>query len=186
MTRVTSQRTRQFLLVTGEPLDPDNLPEKVQLYSDTGEPLSIPIGHRRTVSKTTAVLAPALDLGKIETRKPGGGESGVWDMGIGVMLTKIVVNQPCRVRLYTSASNRDADVDRDRFTDPKDYGGPDLNPDHGCLSEFLLLTFFSLENIPADYVVSAAGDSNIYYRIDNFDLSAGAVTVTLTIKDVEQ
>lgn len=186
MTRVTSQRTRQFLLVTGEPLDPENLPEKVQLYSETGEPLSIPLSHRRVVTKTTAVLAGAPDLGNIYNRKPGGGESGVWPMGVGVMLTKIEVTKPCRVRLYTSADKRDADVDRDRYTDPKDYGGTDAVPDHGCLSEFLLLTISSLENIPADYVVSAAGDADIYYRIDNFDLTAGAVTVSLTIKDVEQ
>jgi hypothetical protein len=138
------------------------------------------------VTKTTASLAAAADTGKLSTRKPGGGESGNWDMGVGVLLTKIIVDKPCRVRLYTQPSKRDADVNRDRYTDPMDYGGLDAVPNHGCLAEFLLLTQLVLENIPADYVVSGGGEPTIYYRIDNFDLTAGPVTVSLTIKDVEQ
>jgi hypothetical protein len=172
--------------VTGEVVDPYDLPEKVELFSEEGESLNIPIGHRRETVLTTDSLDPAADTGKFDTREAGEGESGVWDMGVGVMLTRIVVDKPCRVRFYTQASKRDADVDRDRFTDPMDYPEPAATPNHGCLSEFLFLTFLVLENIPADYLVSAAGDSNIYYRIDNYDLTAGAVTVTLTIKDVEQ
>jgi hypothetical protein len=186
MARVTSQQTRRFLLVTGDPLDPDSLPERVQLYDENGEPLSIPLGHRRVVSLTTADLDPAADTGKFETRKAGEGESGTWDMGVGVLLTRIVVDKPCRVRLYTQPAKRDADVDRDRFTDPMDYPEPAATPNHGCLSEFLLLTQLVLENIPADYLVSGGGEASIYYRIDNYDLTAGPVTVSLTIKDVEQ
>lgn len=187
MTRVTSQRTRQFLLVTGEPLDPDDLPERIQLYSETGDPLSIPIGHRRQAELITASLTAAVDTGKLETREAGGGESGAWDMGTGVLLTKIVVDKACRVRFYTSPTKQLADVDRDRFTDPMDYpDGKDTRPNHGCLAEFLLLTQLTLEDIPADYLYSGGGEATIYYRIDNYDLTDGAITVELTIKDVEQ
>jgi len=172
--------------VTGDPLDPDELPDRIQLFSTEGDPLSIPIGHRRDVSVTTDILGPAEDTGKLETREPGEGESGIWNVGAGVLLTKIQVSRAARVRLYTSAGKRDADVDRDRFTDPMDYPEPNLTPDHGCLAEFLFLSFLSMENIPSDYLFSAAADTNIYYRIDNYDLTAGPVTVTMTIKDVEQ
>jgi hypothetical protein len=186
MARVTQQRTRQALLVVGEPLDPYLLPEKFQLYNELGEALSIPIGHRREVTKTTEVLEEALDTGKLTNRGPGGSEAGSWNMGIGVILTKISVSKPSRVRFYTSSDKRDADFDRDRYTDPMDYGGMNMVPDHGCLSEFLFLSFTSLENIPADYLVSGGGEPTIYYTIENYDLTEGAITVTLTIKDVEQ
>ena len=186
MPRVTSQKTRQALLVTGPALDPDLIPERLQLYDANGEALSIPIGHRRTTIITTEELSAADDTGKLETREAGGREADAWAMGVGVMLSRIQVDKACRVRFYTSSSKRDADADRDRFTDPMDYPEPAATPNHGCLAEFLLLTIGDLENIPADYLVSAAGDANIYYIIDNYDLTAGAVTVTLTIKDVEQ
>lgn len=185
MPRVTQQKTRQALLVGGDPLDPNILPEKLQLFNADGDAVIIPVGHRREFEETTASLTESVGS-DITTREAGGGESGVWELGIGVMLTHISVSQPCRVRFYTSEAKRDADVDRDRFTDPMDYPSSDSNPDHGCLSEFLLLTILSIDNIPADYLVSADGTADIPYRIDNYDLSAGAVTVTLTIKDVEQ
>lgn len=172
--------------MTGEPLDPEDLPERIQLFSSEGDPLSIPIGHRRVAEFTTDILGPAEDTGKLETREPGEGESGTAAIGAGVLLTKIQVSRPARVRLYTSMSKRDADVDRDRFTDPMDYPEPNLTPDHGCLAEFLFLSFLSIENIPSDYLFTAAADADISYRVDNYDLTAGPVTVTLTIKDVEQ
>lgn len=37
--RVTSQRTRQALLVLGEHLDPETLPEKIELYDQFGNPI---------------------------------------------------------------------------------------------------------------------------------------------------
>lgn len=172
--------------MTGDPLDPDELPDRIQLFSTEGDPLSIPIGHRRVSEFTTDILGPAEDTGKVDTREPGEGESGVAGIGAGVLLTKIQVSRPARVRLYTSPAKRDADVDRDRFTDPMDYPEPNMTPDHGCLAEFLFISFTSMENIPADYLFSGGAETDLYYRVDNFDLTAGPVTVTLTIKDVEQ
>lgn len=184
--RVRSQKTRQALLVTGPALDPAELPEKLQLFNELGEALNIPKGARREVSVATGSLTAAIDTGKLITRAPGGGASGSVDLGIGVMLTRIVVNRACRVRLYTTAAKRDADISRSRFLDPMDRDGLSTVPDHGCLAEFLLLTTLSLDNIPADYLTTHPGETVFYYRIDNFDIAAGVVTVTLTVKDVEQ
>ena len=184
--RVTQQKTRQALLTVGVDLDPNELPEKLQLFNDLGEPLSIPIGHRRIVTFTTASLLAAEDTGDPETREPGGGESGSIELAAGVLLTHITVDKPARVRFYASAAYRDADELRLRTQDPKDYPERDAAIDHGCLSEFLLISVLDLENIPADYLASADGLSLIYYRVDNFDLTDGTVTVDLTIKDVEQ
>lgn len=133
--------------------------------------------QRRTTAKTTASLAGATDTGSVATRLAGGSEVGTWVIGPGTLLTKIATSKACRVRLYTSTTKRTADISRDRFTDP--------SGDHGCLAEFLLISTLSMDNIPADYLASGSGDSNIYYAIENYDITAGAVTVTLTVKDVE-
>lgn len=186
MTRVTQQRTRQALLVTGEPLDILELPERIQLFNELGQPLSIPIGLRREVELTTEELSAADDTGKLATREAGGRESGAWAMGIGVMMSAIAVSRPCRVRFYVDEASRDFDADRDRFTDPMDYPEVGLTPDHGCLSEFLFLSFLFMKSIPADYLVSGGGEPQIYYNIENYDLDDGPVIVNLTIKDIEQ
>lgn len=189
MPRITSQKTRRVLLTTGVTLDPATVPEKLEIYDVTGVPLSIPRGGRRTISKGTASLAAAVDTGKLSTRAAGGAESGEWDIGAkAALLTYISVDKPCRVRLYVTPAQRDADAARSRFVDPMDLNGPGTVPDHGCLAEFLLLTQLSMTNIPADLlqVAAGAGDTKIYYRIGNFDLTPGGITVTLTLKDVEQ
>jgi hypothetical protein len=187
MPRVTDQKTRQFLLVTGELIDPAELPEKIEIYDVDGAALSIPRGGRRDIPITTESLAAAVDTGKLSTREAGGSESGFLDLGAHAgMLTHISVDKPCRVRLYITAAKRDADLARKRDVDPMDLGGLNAVPDHGCLSEFLLLTVLDLENVPADYLRTAdLTNTLIYYRIGNYDLSAGAVTVTFTIKDME-
>jgi len=186
MPRVTSQKTRQALLVTGTALDPAMLPEKLEVYDEDGNALNIPRGARRDVVIATASLTAAVDTGKLSTRAPGGGESGVAEVGVGTLLTHIMVNRPARVRLYVSAAKRDADISRTRFIDPVNRDGLGATPDHGCLSEFLLLSVLSMDSIPADYLFGDVGTGFVYYRIDNFDLAAGSVVATLTVKDVEQ
>jgi len=187
MPRVTDQRTRQFLLVTGEEVDPSELPEKIEIYDIDGAALSIPRGGRRTLTIVTEVLDEAIDTGRISSRLPGGQESGVLNLDAhAVMFTHIVVDKPCRLRLYTVAAKRDADIDRDRETDPMDRDGLNTVPDHGCISEFICITTMELENIPADYLRTAdLTNTLIYYQIDNYDLTSGAVTVQLTVKDME-
>lgn len=187
--RITNKRIRQFLLSAGDTIDPATVPDTIQLYNLDGTPFDIAAvmaanADRRTTVKTTASLAAAVDTNPV-TRAAGGAESGVWHIGPGTMLTKISATRPCRVRLYTTSAKRDADVGRDRYTDPMNLNGFGSVPDHGCLSEFLLINTLTVDNIPSDYLASGAGDDAIYYRIGNYDLSAGTITVTLTVKDVE-
>jgi hypothetical protein len=167
--------------------NPEDLPERLQIYDQDGNPLNIPRGARRNVSFITESLAAAEDTGKLSTRAPGGGESGTLDVeAMGMMLTHISVDRAARVRLYTTPAKRTADIDRDRYVDPMDRLGASTTPDHGCLTEFLLLSQLDIDVIPADYLNAGTGSTNLYYRVDNFDLVAGPVTVTLTVKDVEQ
>lgn len=188
MPRVSSYKSKQVLLETGAVIDnPEDLPEHLQIYDSDGNPLNIPRGATREVGFATASLAAAADTGKLATREPGAGESGTLDMqATGMILTHISVNRPSRFRLYTTAAKRTADITRDRYTDPMDRLGPGTTPDHGCLTEFLFLSMFSLDCIPADYLQATVGSDFLYYRVDNFDLVAGSVIVTLTVKDVEQ
>lgn len=189
--RITNKRIRQFLLTTGDPIDPDTLPDTVQLYAEDGTPFNLPAvmalnTARRVLTITTAALTAAANTGLLSTRRRGGGESGAVDIAVAAVLLRIAVDRPCRVRFYTTAAKRDADLLRDRYTDPRDVGGRGMNEDHGCLSEFLLLTTLAMDNIPPDYLYSEVpGASTIYYRIDNYDLAAGPVNVTLTVKDIE-
>lgn len=188
MTRVESQKTRQFLLTTGDPLDPNELPERVQLFNEEGNPLDIPRGSRRTLDPiVTAALAAAVDTGNLNTRLAGGGESGSLTLAPGFFLLKAVVNRRCRIRFYTSAAKRDADVARDRFTDPMNRGGVNAVPDHGCTSELLIMdASYTQEVTPPHLIYSGDGGATVYYRIDSYSTTAGTVSVTLTIKDVEQ
>lgn len=183
--RVTSQKTRQFLLVTGDPLDPDELPEKLQLFDEDGLAISFGGSIRRDIVKSTGVLSAAADTGKLDTRLHGGQDSDAMDISKGFLLMKAVANRPCRIRFYTTSAHRDADLARDRFTDPMDFGGPNAVPNHGVTSELLLLSSLTQDVTPAHYIWAEDGTSTIYYTIDNYDLAAGVVTLTLTIKDVE-
>lgn len=53
MPRVTSQKTRQMLLVTGDPLDANELPEKVQLYRCALQNLCLPHARRLRASEAS-------------------------------------------------------------------------------------------------------------------------------------
>ncbi|MGG6494998.1 UNVERIFIED_CONTAM: hypothetical protein NY603_18880, partial [Bacteroidetes bacterium 56_B9] len=90
-----------MLLVTGDPLDPNELPEKVQLFNDQGEPLMIGLqGVRATFEHTTL----ALDGGEVEV--------GGFVVFPSWRLIQIRTNRPARVRLYPTAAKRDADLSR--------------------------------------------------------------------------
>lgn len=188
MPRITSQKTRQFLLVTGDPLDPDELPEKMQLFDADGHSIADNFGGtaRRDLVIDTGVLAAAVDTGNINDRQGGGGISGQVDIGKGVMLLRAVTNRPCRLRFYTTAAHRDDDITRDRFTDPNNFGNvPNSRPNHGNTSELLLLSSLTQDVTPAHYIWPGDSGNTVYFRIANYDIAAGAVALTLTIKDVE-
>src|SRR3712207_5229113 len=101
MARVQSQKVRQAVLVTGDPVDPNTLPEKLQLFNELGEPLMLGGGFARHEEEdTTAVLAG----GQVEARD--------LELYPSVRLFKIGTNRPARVRMYPTAAMRDADLYR--------------------------------------------------------------------------
>jgi hypothetical protein len=53
--RITSQKNRQMILTTGTPLNPAELPEKLELYNEQGDPLYIGLQEsgRRLITPPT-------------------------------------------------------------------------------------------------------------------------------------
>ena len=161
MARVQSQKVRQAVLVTGDPLDLDELPEKLQLFSELGEPLMLGAGYARfSEVDTTAVLAE----GAISSR--------TLELYPSVRLFKIGTDRPARVRIYPTAAMRDADLNRSIGVKP--------TGNHGRLLE--VVTADGLLEIvlsPAVDITSVDKfDSNFYVSVTNLDDAAAAVAVT--------
>src|SRR3954471_7710225 len=101
MPRITSQKTRPMLLVVGEPLTPGELPEKLALFNEEGEPLYIGLqGIRAAFDHITSVLNPGII------------ESGSVAAFPGWRVIQMKTNRPARVRLYPTIAQRDADLNR--------------------------------------------------------------------------
>src|SRR5215467_1085546 len=98
MTRITSQKIRQAVLVTGDPLDPNEVPEKLQLFNELGEPLMLGGGFaRHDQDDTTGLLAPNVLEARVVTLYPS------------VRIYKLATNRPARVRMYPTEAMRLAD-----------------------------------------------------------------------------
>jgi hypothetical protein len=161
MARVQSQKVRQFVLVTGDPLDPDTLPEKIQLFSELGEPLMLGAGYARYDEvDTTGVLAE------------GENASRTLELYPSVRLFKVETNRPARVRIYPTAEMRDADLDRPIGVKP--------TGNHGRLLEVVTADdLLELWLSPAvDITTVDKFDSDFYVSVTNLDDTSGAVEVT--------
>ena len=118
---------------------------------------------RSTTAKTTASLAA------------GAQETGAVLLAAGYRVYRVDTDRPARVRLYTTAAQRDADAGRALGTDP--------TGDHGLLLE--VATTSSLLGLDMSPVVDGfdgkvTPDGQIPITIDNLDSSAGTVTATFT------
>jgi hypothetical protein len=162
MTRISSQKIRQAVLVTGDPLDPDTLPEKIELFNELGEPLMLGGGFaRHDQDDTSGLLAP----GAIESR--------TLTLYPSVRIYKIATNRPARVRLYPTAAMRDADISRNIGIVPRGNSGR--------LLEVVTALPDMLELIlsPAVDITSAdAFNSDFFVSVTNLDSVAGPVVVT--------
>lgn len=163
MPRITSQKTRQMLLVSGDPLNPDELPEKVQLFNDQGEPLMIGLqGVRSTVSHTTFSLLT------------GQTEVGGFVVFPGWRCIQLKTSRPARVRLYPTAAKRDADLSRGIGIKPK--------PDAGRILE--VVTFAGALDWDMNPTVDIAArdklDPTFYLSVTNLDSVTGTVVTTYT------
>lgn len=161
MARVSSQRIRQMILVTGDPLDPDSLPETLQLFNELGEPLMLGGGFARRVQEETTGL---LDEDQIE--------ADVVVFYPSVRLYRISTNRPARVRLYPTAAMRDSDLLRPIGTKPL--------PNSGRLLEVVTTTgLLDLILSPAVDITSVdAFNSEFFVSVTNLDSLSGGVTVT--------
>lgn len=161
MARVTSQRTRQAILVTGDPLDPLIVPEKLQLFNELGEPLMLGGGFaRHEQQEATAVMDPDEVI------------SAEVEFYPSVRLYKIATNRPARVRLYPTPEQRDNDLLRPVGTKP--------TGNHGRLLEVVTTPeLFELILSPAVDITSVdAFVPTFYVSVTNEDTDAGAVEVT--------
>lgn len=162
MPRVSSQKTRQMLLVTGDPLDPNTLPEKVQLFNERGEPLMIGAGSTRISEAVSTARSLDPDRHELQTLA----------FAPSIRVFKIFTNRPARVRIYPTAAQRDADVSRPIGIKPKG--------NHGRLFELVTspgLTEYILSPI-VDMTSAQAFDSKYYATVTNLDTVAGVVIVT--------
>jgi len=150
-----------MLLVTGDPLDPNTLPEKLQLFNELGEPLMLGGGYaRHEQEETTGLLIP----NEIETDS--------LEMYPSVRLYKIKTNRPARVRLYPTAEQRQLDIGRQAGVKP--YGN------HGRLLEVVTTsTVPELILSPAVDMTSVDAFNSVFYStVTNMDSVNGAVVVT--------
>lgn len=161
MARVTSQKTRQAVLVTGDPLEVGILPEKLQLFNELGQPLMIGVdaGRFETENSVGPILPGAVELDTVELYP-------------SVRLYKIATDRPARVRLYPTESFRLSDISRSIGTRPRGNNGRLLEV--VTTSEMLELTLS-----PVVDLVSNDPDSSIFYAtITNLDSVEGDVVIT--------
>ena len=161
MARVQSQKTRQAVLVTGDPLDPDTLPEKLQLFDDLGNPILFGGGfQRRTLNSGSDSLASGF-IGSEDV-----------ELHPSVRLFKISTNRPARVRLYPTSTQRDADIPRSIGVKPRG--------NHGRFLEVVTTpTMLALDLNPAvDITTVDPFSSTFYLSITNLDSETGSVIVT--------
>ena len=100
--------------------------------------------------------------------------TGVVSISSRYQLLQITTNHPCRIRLYTSTTKRDADLTRHIGTDP--------TGNHGLLFEFIS----AAELLSADLsplVDGFADTAAIPYSITN--LSGATQTITVTLNHVK-
>lgn len=161
MPRVTNQKTRQYILVTGDPLDLDGpLPDKIELFSESGNALMIGVGSNRTVLEhvTAAIASGGYQTDEI-----------VW--APSVRMFKVVTDIPARVRIYASEAQRDADIARPVGTKP--------TGNHGRLFE-LVSTAAQLEwtLTPVVDMTAEEEDGIFYVTVNNLSNSTDTVNVS--------
>ena len=142
-------------------MDPDLVPERLQLFNELGEPLMLGGGYsRHEQEETTGLLIP----NEIET--------DTLVMYPSVRLYKISTNRPARVRLYPTPEQRQLDIGRSIGVKPQG--------NHGRLLEVVTTpTLLELILSPAVDMTSVdAFNSEFYSTVTNMDSVDGAVAVT--------
>lgn len=161
MTRVTSQKVRQAVLVTGDPLDANELPEKLQLFNELGEPLMMGGGYARYSKDVTSTV---LDAGE--------GEARVASLYPSARIFKVATSAPARVRLYPTLAQLEADEHRGIGIRPRG--------NHGRLLEIVTtLSMLELDLSPVvDITSTDATVPAFHMHVTNLSGGSGAITTT--------
>lgn len=167
MPRVTNRRTRQAVLVVGDPMDPAFLPEEIQFFNEDGEPLILGAYPRETREYVSDSVADGeTDLGVFNVYK---GWRALW----------AETDIPARVRIYASAEQRLADLGRRIGVNP--FG------DHGLLFE-LITTGEDLSytlSPKVDFATDDTSSNDYYMAVTNMSSDPGAVTLTVNLVRTE-
>jgi hypothetical protein len=105
-------------------------------------------------------------------------EHGSKVIGKTISVIKVQVNDNARIRLYSTAAQRDADASRAIGT------APVAGSSHGLIGEWVLNGTVGLSFIASPEAIGSNADSsvsgNIYYNIQNMGAGSQIMTVTLT------
>ncbi len=167
MPRVTSHKVRQALLVVGPIIDnAEDLPERIQLYDASGNPLSLGTPPRENRIFSTPVIDDD------ETH------NDVYVVWAGWRALIVQTDIPARVRIYNTEEKRTEDADRKIGTDPRG--------DHGLLFELISTPeqlIYSLS--PKVDFATDDGSSNYFSAVTNLSGDPGAVTTTFNLVRTE-
>jgi hypothetical protein len=103
-------------------------------------------------------------------------------MAKSINVLSVLVDQPCRLRLYSTAAARTADLARSTTIPPTP------GTQHGVIMDLVLSTA-AVGSFPATWLLSPAAlgnnddsppSSNIYYTVDNLTAVATAINITVT------
>ena len=110
----------------------------------------------------------------------GANEAGTVTIGNQYRLLGVQSNRPCRIRIYASTAQRDADVLRAIGVDPNQ------GSDHGLVFEYITAVgLLSASLSPTVDFADINRDQSIPYNITNLDSVTGVCTVTLTLTVTE-
>lgn len=167
MPRVTSRRTRQVVMIVGDPIDPAQLPEEMQFFNEDGEPLILG-AYPREVREYTA-----------DSVADGATDLGVFNVYKGWRALSAETDIPARVRIYPTVEQRLADLDRRIGQSPLG--------DHGLLFELVTTEedlSYTLSPKP-DFATNDISSNDYYMAVTNLSGDPGAVTVTFTLVRTE-
>ena len=131
-------------------------------------PTGLGLASRSSTSTTTTILSAA-------------GTTTTSVIGFNTYaLSKVVTNYPAWVRIYTDASSRTSDITRSESTDPTSGSGiiAEVITTSGSLTQLITPGVMGFNNnTPTDRIV--------YLTVTNNDVVSRAVTVTLTLLQLE-
>jgi len=147
----------------------------VLMYRDPATGNAIPLGQYGVSGGASGPQFPTRATASLVTASlaSNAAASGTVTLANGYRLLRITTSRASRVRLYTTAAKRDADVNRSVGTDP--------TGDHGLMLEFVsTATLLAADLSPTvdGFDGKATPDGVVPYRVTNLDVSAGSVTVS--------